>query len=86
MAGHETTSALLNFVIYYLLKYPDVYRKLQQEVDSVLGQDPIQPEHLSKLPYVVGMPLLTVRCQSSERFTVVQRCYEKRYASPQPSQ
>ena len=37
VAGHETTSGLLSFAIYYLLKNPDVVRQAQEEVDHVLG-------------------------------------------------
>ncbi|EKG19175.1 Cytochrome P450 [Macrophomina phaseolina MS6] len=52
IAGHETTSGLLSFTFYYLLKNPQSYSKAQQEVDSVIGQGPITVEHLSKLPYI----------------------------------
>jgi cytochrome P450/NADPH-cytochrome P450 reductase len=37
VAGHETTSGLLSFAIYYLLKNPDVVQRAQAEVDRVLG-------------------------------------------------
>jgi cytochrome P450/NADPH-cytochrome P450 reductase len=40
VAGHETTSGLLSFVIAYLLKAPDVVARAQEEVDRVLGTDP----------------------------------------------
>jgi cytochrome P450/NADPH-cytochrome P450 reductase len=52
IAGHETTSGLLSFAFYQLLKYPEIYRKAQQEVDEVIGQGTIKVEHLSKLPYI----------------------------------
>lgn len=42
IAGHETTSGLLSFAFYELLKNPAEYRKAQQEVDSVVGKDPIK--------------------------------------------
>lgn len=38
VAGHETTSRLLSFALYYLVKYPKVWKKAQKEVDSVLGE------------------------------------------------
>lgn len=53
--GHETTSGVLCFVIYYLLKYPDVMRKLQKEVDEILGDEPAQLGDFSKMPYLNGM-------------------------------
>ena len=38
IAGHETTSGLLSFAIYYLLKNPEVLARAQAEVDEVLGR------------------------------------------------
>jgi len=55
VAGHETTSGLLSFVIYYLLKYPEVMARAQAEVDSVLGTDiSVFPDYaqVRKLGYV----------------------------------
>ncbi|MEC1614903.1 cytochrome P450 [Bacillus mojavensis] len=37
IAGHETTSGLLSFAIYFLLKHPDKLKKAYEEVDRVLG-------------------------------------------------
>jgi cytochrome P450/NADPH-cytochrome P450 reductase len=37
IAGHETTSGLLSFAIYYLLKNPAVMDRARAEVDDVLG-------------------------------------------------
>ncbi len=39
IAGHETTSGLLSFTLYYLLNNPDVLAKAYEEVDRVLGPD-----------------------------------------------
>jgi cytochrome P450 / NADPH-cytochrome P450 reductase len=39
IAGHETTSGLLSYTIYALLKHPDVLKKAYDEVDRVLGPD-----------------------------------------------
>jgi cytochrome P450 len=47
---------MLSFAVYYALKHPRVYARLQSEVDSVLAGEPIRMEHLNKLPYVVGAP------------------------------
>lgn len=55
IAGHETTSGLLSFTFYYLLKNPEAYERAQQEVDDVVGKDPINVEHLSKLPYITAV-------------------------------
>jgi cytochrome P450 / NADPH-cytochrome P450 reductase len=39
IAGHETTSGLLSFALYALLKNPDVLARAYDEVDRVLGTD-----------------------------------------------
>lgn len=39
IAGHETTSGMLAYALYYLWKNPQVLEKLIKEVDQVLGRD-----------------------------------------------
>lgn len=39
IAGHETTSGLLSFALYYLLKNPEALQRAYDEVDRVLGAD-----------------------------------------------
>ena len=39
IAGHETTSGMLSFAIYFLLNNPHVIQKAYEEVDRVLGRD-----------------------------------------------
>lgn len=50
--GHETTSGLLSFTIYYLLKHPRTLRKAQEEVDKIIGKEPLAYKHLSRLQYI----------------------------------
>lgn len=61
IAGHETTSGLLSFVFYYLLKNPAAYQRAQQEVDNVIGKGPITVEQLSKIPYINAILRETLR-------------------------
>jgi cytochrome P450/NADPH-cytochrome P450 reductase len=63
IAGHETTSGLLSFLFYYLLKNPSAYKKAQEEVDRVIGDASIKVEHLSKLPYINAVLRETLRLQ-----------------------
>jgi cytochrome P450/NADPH-cytochrome P450 reductase len=39
IAGHETTSGMLSFAVYFLLNNPHVLQKAYEEVDRVLGHD-----------------------------------------------
>lgn len=39
IAGHETTSGMLSYALYYLWKNPEALEKLIAEVDQVLGRD-----------------------------------------------
>src|SRR3954451_7140594 len=55
VAGHETTSGLLSFATYALIKHPDVLAKAYEEVDRVLGTDlSVVPTYaqIHQLPYV----------------------------------
>ncbi|KAK4235289.1 cytochrome P450 [Achaetomium macrosporum] len=61
IAGHETTSGLLSFAFYQLLKHPEAYRKAQDEVDNVVGRGPIRPQHIKKLPYIEAVLRETLR-------------------------
>lgn len=63
IAGHETTSGLLSFTFYYLLKSPSAYKKAQSEVDQVIGKNPITVDHLTKLPYLNAVLRESIRLQ-----------------------
>ena len=49
VAGHETTSGLLSFVIAYLLKNREVVVRAQEEVDRVFGTDPSVPPTVAQV-------------------------------------
>ncbi|KAK6378889.1 hypothetical protein LTS17_006592 [Exophiala oligosperma] len=63
IAGHETTSGMLSFATYYLVKNPDIMRKAQAEVDAVVGKGPVSVQHMSKLPYLEAILRETLRLQ-----------------------
>ena len=64
VAGHETTSGLLSFAVYFLLKHPEVMARAQAEADSVLGTDiAILPSYaqVRKLGYITQILEETLR-------------------------
>lgn len=63
IAGHETSSGLLSFLFYYLLKNPEAYRKAQDEVDRVIGKNSIEAQHVTQLPYITACLREALRLQ-----------------------
>lgn len=51
LAGHETTALALAHTIYLISKYPDVERKLTDELHTVLGDRAATQDDLKQLPY-----------------------------------
>lgn len=51
IAGHETTSGLLSFALYFLMKNPDKLQKAYEEVDAVLGDDVPDYKQVKQLKY-----------------------------------
>ena len=52
-AGHETTANALTFTLYLLSKHPDVARRLEAEVDAVLGERQPTVDDLKTLTYTM---------------------------------
>lgn len=52
IAGHETTSGLLSFALYALLRHPEVLARAQAEVQRVLGGAAPRFEQLPQLTYL----------------------------------
>ena len=52
--GHETTSGLLSFLFYNLLKNPSALQLARAEVDEVVGDSQVEHSHLKKIPYVTA--------------------------------
>ncbi|RMZ89882.1 hypothetical protein DV736_g2895, partial [Chaetothyriales sp. CBS 134916] len=74
IAGHETTSGMLSFASYNLMKNPETLRKAQAEVDAVVGKGPVKVEHLSKLPYLEAVLRETLRLTPTASQFSVQPC------------
>ena len=61
IAGHETTSGLLTFATYLMLKTPSVLQKARELVDEVMGQEMPRIEHLTKLRYLEQILMESLR-------------------------
>ncbi|MGV9743951.1 bifunctional cytochrome P450/NADPH--P450 reductase [Rhodococcus zopfii] len=87
IAGHETTSGLLSFALFFLVKHPEIADRARAEVDEVLGSDP-QPgyEQIRRLTYVTQILDETLRLwPTAPMFTRAPRQDEilaGRYAIP----
>ena len=48
-AGHETTALALTFTLHSLAGNPRVYRDVEAEIEAVVGDDPVEWDHLEDL-------------------------------------
>lgn len=53
-AGHETTGNTLAWCLECALTHPRVLERLREEIDGVLGGEPIRAENLKSLPYTLA--------------------------------
>ncbi|PIO29878.1 hypothetical protein AB205_0073110, partial [Aquarana catesbeiana] len=51
LAGMETTTTTLRWAILLMIKYPEIQKKVQNEIDSIIGTAQPQAEHRKKMPY-----------------------------------
>ncbi|NWX40311.1 CP2K6 protein, partial [Steatornis caripensis] len=51
VAGVETISTTLNWSFLLMLKYPEIQRKVQEEIEQVIGSNPPQIKHRTQMPY-----------------------------------
>jgi len=64
-AGHETTATLLSYSFYYFIKHPEIFKKVQDEVDSVVGDSKqITLEHIEKSVYLQCVVKETLRLKT----------------------
>ncbi|KAL2014367.1 hypothetical protein VTN00DRAFT_1892 [Thermoascus crustaceus] len=63
IAGHETTSGMLSFLFYFLLKNPRAYQKAQEEIDTVIGRRKLTIDDIPKLRYINAVMRETLRLQ-----------------------
>ena len=56
IAGSDTTSGALTATLYYLLRNPEAYDRLQEEVDAAfpIGEEPLDVTKLSQMEWLNG--------------------------------
>ena len=57
IAGADTTSIALTSITYCLLAHPDVYERLQAEIDKFYpaGENALDPKHHRDMPYLTAV-------------------------------
>ncbi|XXG78757.1 hypothetical protein AAC387_Pa08g2631 [Persea americana] len=60
-AGTETTASTIEWAIAELTKNPIILSKLRQEIQTIVGQNPIKESHLPHLPYLQACVKETLR-------------------------
>ncbi|KAI1167109.1 cytochrome P450 [Nemania serpens] len=70
-AGHDTTAGLLSFLILKLIRSPEAYAKVQEEIDRVLEGGAMTADHLNALPYVKACLLETLRLEPPAQMIAV---------------
>ncbi|KAM4694433.1 cytochrome P450 2K1-like [Discoglossus pictus] len=51
LAGMETTSTTLRWSLLLMMKYPEIQKKVQNEIEKVIGSTQPQMEHKKRMPY-----------------------------------
>ncbi|CAD5224531.1 unnamed protein product [Bursaphelenchus xylophilus] len=65
LAGQETTSSTLTWIIGYLMRFPEVQEKLQKELDTVIGSKRIvRNSDRADLPYTNAVIMECQRCSN----------------------
>ena len=73
LAGHETTSNLMTWIMYELMTNPSVYQDCEAEVDKVLPNGMVPTyEHLNDLPIIEAVIQETLRLYPPAPFFVRQ--------------
>nr|QTC11261.1 cytochrome P450 303A1 [Phenacoccus solenopsis] len=74
MAGSETTSKSLGFGFLYMLLYPEVQKKAQEEIDRVVGRDRMPTlNDRPNMPYIESIVLESVRVFMGRTFSIPHR-------------
>ncbi|KAF5289656.1 hypothetical protein FQR65_LT11773 [Abscondita terminalis] len=80
IAGSETTSKTLGFAFLYLLLYPEVQQKAQEEIDRVVGRHRLPNlNDKAEMPYVECVVLESLRMFGGRAFIIPHRAVKDSY-------
>ena len=51
IGGHETSASALTWIWYELDRHPDIRERMIEEVDRVVGEEPLRIEHVKELVF-----------------------------------
>jgi methyl farnesoate epoxidase/farnesoate epoxidase len=62
MAGSETTSNTLGFAVVYMIEFPEIQKKVQNEMDDIVGRNrwPTLQDRIKYFPQVPKYSCLLV--------------------------
>lgn len=99
IAGYETTATTLHFALYFLAKFPEVQRKVQDEIEQVVGESVRNPlltllnncfqehvayEHVTNMPYLSQVIYETLRiCPPAPQYVRLDSNYSNSFAPKQ---
>jgi cytochrome P450 len=61
VAGHETSSNGLSWLLYLLSSRPECLERIRQEFDAVLGDEPLNHGHVTRLEYTIQVMMEGLR-------------------------
>lgn len=61
LAGHETTASVLTWVFFILSRRPEVAERIREEVAQVVGEGPVEFQHVKQLAYTRNVFRETLR-------------------------
>jgi cytochrome P450 len=61
IAGHETTASGIAWALYAVLAHPPVLARVREELDRVVGRNPLAAEHVPQLEYLDAVVRETLR-------------------------
>ena len=73
VAGSDTTSTAMNWIIRYLIEYPEIQRKVHEELDQVLGNAAPTLKDKGQVPYTEAMILETLRHGGGPPYAIPHR-------------